>query len=92
MHVAIDPGSMVPLVGASGAVFGVLAVAGVIRPALLGFVVSFAAIEVWHAFSGSAGDVSFGCHIGGFVAGFVFIMVLRLLVRAAGSGLIARAS
>lgn len=81
MHVLVAPGSLDPLVGASGAIFGVMAVAGALRPRLLGFVVAFMGLNIWHAFFGGAENVSFGCHIGGFVAGFLVVMVLR----AAGS-------
>ncbi len=77
LHVAVDPSSTLPLVGASGAVFGLVAVAGVVRPPLLGFAVAFGAVEVWHAFTGSVDDVSFGCHIGGFVMGVVFAALWR---------------
>lgn len=76
-HVMVNPSAAEPLVGASGAIFGVLAVAGALRPRLLGFVVTFAGIEVWHAFTGAVGNVSFSCHIGGFVAGFVVVVFLR---------------
>lgn len=77
LHVAVDPSSTVPLVGASGAVFGLVAVAGVVRPPLLGFAVAFGAVEVWHVFTGGVGDVSFGCHIGGFVVGVIFAALWR---------------
>lgn len=77
LHVAVDPSSTLPLVGASGAVFGILAVAGVVRPPLLGFAVAFGAVEIWHAFTGGVGDVSFGCHIGGFVVGVIFAALWR---------------
>jgi rhomboid family protein len=76
-HVLVDPTSTSPLVGASGAIFGVLAVAAVLQPRLLGFVVAFVGLNVWHAFMGGAGDVSFGCHIGGFCVGVLVAMVLR---------------
>jgi membrane associated rhomboid family serine protease len=79
MHVAVNPSAVEPLVGASGAIFGVLAVAGALRPRLLGFVLSFAAIEVYHAFFGAVGSVSFSCHIGGFVAGFIVVVFLRVV-------------
>lgn len=78
MHVQIDPSSTSPLVGASGAIFGLLAVAGVLRPRLLGFVVTFAAVEIWHAFTGGDAHVSFGCHIGGLCAGFLVAVLLRV--------------
>ena len=77
LHVAVDPGSTLPLVGASGAIFGVMAVAGVVRPPLLGFAVAFGAVEIWHAFAGGVGDVSFGCHLGGLIAGAVFAALWR---------------
>lgn len=78
MHVYVNPGSADALVGASGAIFGVLAVAGALYPRLLGFVVAFVGINVFHAFFGGGGNVSFACHIGGFVAGFVVVLVLRV--------------
>lgn len=77
MHVLVDPRSTTPLVGASGAIFGVLAVAGALRPRLLGFVAAFAGIQVWHAFTGGAENVSFACHIGGFVAGVIVVAMMR---------------
>jgi membrane associated rhomboid family serine protease len=77
MHVLVAPGSVDPLVGASGAIFGLLAVAGVLRPRLMGFVAAFVGLNVWHAFVGGDGNVSFGCHIGGFCAGFLVILVLK---------------
>lgn len=72
LHVAVAPGATEPLVGASGAVFGVMAVAGILRPRLVGFAVAMGAIEVFHAFAGGVEGVSFGCHIGGLVAGVLF--------------------
>jgi len=72
-HCLVAPSSTDPLVGASGALFGLLAVAAVIRPRLAGFAVAFVGLNIWYAFMGGAGDVSFGCHIGGFFAGFVVV-------------------
>lgn len=77
LHVVVDPSATTPLVGASGAIFGVLAVAGVLQPRLLGFVLGFGALNIWHAFAGDAGDVSFGCHLGGLMAGALFAAVWR---------------
>jgi hypothetical protein len=39
------------------------------------------ALDIWHAIVGGGGDVSFGCHLGGFFAGFIVV----LLLRASGS-------
>ena len=77
LHVLVDPGSTQPLVGASGAIFGVVAVAGILRPRLLGFVVALGSIQVWHAFAGDGGDASFGAHIGGLVVGAICGAVWR---------------
>lgn len=78
-HCLVAPSSTDPLVGASGALFGLLAVAAVIRPRLLAFAVAFAGLNVWYAFMGGAGNVSFGCHIGGFFAGFLVVLFLRAI-------------
>jgi membrane associated rhomboid family serine protease len=78
LHVYVNPSATEPLVGASGAIFGVLAVAGALFPRLLGFVAAFVGINLFHAFFGGAGTVSFGCHIGGFVAGFLVVVLLRV--------------
>lgn len=77
VHYLVDPVSTTPLVGASGAIFGILAVAGVLRPRLLGFVIVFGAINVWHAFFGADGSTSAACHIGGLLTGAVAAGVTR---------------
>lgn len=79
MHALIDPSSTVPLVGCSGALCGLLAVAGALKPRTLGFVVAFIGLNVWNAFTGAESNVSFGCHIGGFVVGAVIAMYLRMV-------------
>jgi membrane associated rhomboid family serine protease len=78
MHCLVDPSSQLPLVGCSGALFGLLALAGALRPRLLGFVGAFVLINLWHAFAGGGGAVSFGCHLGGFLVGAVFVVSARL--------------
>lgn len=79
LHGVVDPTSTTALVGASGAIFGVLAVAAALHPRLLApATATFAGIEIWHALTGGSGGVSFGCHIGGFVAGVAFAAVLRV--------------
>jgi len=77
-HVLVAPSSVDPLVGASGAIFGVLAVAGVIHPRLIGFVVAFVGIEVWRALTGGSEGISCGCHIFGFIAGFAVATLMRV--------------
>lgn len=78
LHVEVDPKALDPLVGASGAIFGLIAVAAALRPRLLGFAVAFAGVEVWHSFTGGEGAVSFGCHLGGLAAGVLIVMLLRV--------------
>jgi len=77
-YVFVDPSSITPIVGASGAIFGLLAVAGVIRPRLMGFVAAFVLINVFHAFFGADGSVSFAAHIGGFFGGFLVVVLLKV--------------
>lgn len=77
LHSFVNYGSTTPLVGASASLFGLLAVAGVLRPRLLGFVVAFAGVNVWHALVGADGNVSFAAHIGGFAVGAGTALLLR---------------
>jgi membrane associated rhomboid family serine protease len=78
LHIAVDSSSSVPLIGASGAISGVLAVLGVLRPRLLGFVAGFVGWNVWLAWSGAAGDVSFATHIAGFSTGALYCVTAHL--------------
>jgi membrane associated rhomboid family serine protease len=80
MHVVVDPGSLSPLVGCSGSLFAVLAVAAALYgPGMLAFVAVLVATNVAHAF-GAPGDavVSFGCHLGGFASGVALVVLTRL--------------
>ena len=77
MHLVCNAGSTTPLVGASGCLFGLLAVAGVLRPRLLGFVVGYAGYTLWQLFSGTGGSTSAAAHVGGFVVGALAAVVLR---------------
>jgi membrane associated rhomboid family serine protease len=81
LHILVDPRSLEPMVGASGAICGVLAVLAALRPRLAGFVVGFVLVNVWHALAGGGGQVSFGTHLGGFAVGVLAVG----LARAAGS-------
>jgi membrane associated rhomboid family serine protease len=78
LHVYVNPASTDPLVGASGAIFGLIAVSAALYPRLIGFAFCFAAINVWHAFFGGGGTVSFGCHLGGFAFGVLVALALRV--------------
>ena len=76
-HVLVNPAATDPLVGASGAIFGVMAVAAMVRPRLVGFVASYAAYNLAELLLGSGGSVSVGCHVGGFVVGVGFVFLAR---------------
>lgn len=75
LHVLVAPAAAEPMVGASGAIFGVLAVAGALRPRLAGFAVGFVLVNVWYALAGNGGAVSFGTHLGGAFVGALFAII-----------------
>jgi membrane associated rhomboid family serine protease len=77
LHVQVDPTALEPMVGASGAICGILAVMGALRPRLLGFVVGFVIVNVWYALVGGGGGVSFGTHLGGFAVGVLVVAAAR---------------
>jgi membrane associated rhomboid family serine protease len=92
-HVLAAPHSNVPLVGASGAIAGVIAAYLMIRPCakitvlIFGFVpIKLASYwvlgfwtlsQVWHVLSLEQGDTAWWAHIGGLGAGAVLITVIR---------------
>jgi membrane associated rhomboid family serine protease len=92
-HVLALPESNVPLVGASGAIAGVIAAYLMIRPCAKVTVLIFLAIpirlasywvlgfwvltQVWHVMSEASGDTAWWAHIGGLVAGAVLVTVMR---------------
>jgi membrane associated rhomboid family serine protease len=94
LHVVVDPTSTVPLVGASGGLFAVLALAGVLfGPGMLGFVVVLVGANIVQAFGGP-GDlsVSFGAHLGGFALGVVAAGLARMRDAGSRAGVRARGS
>ena len=94
-HVAVQPNSTVPIVGASGAIAGVMGAYLVLHPNVrirslifLGFFIFFRDISakwvlgIWFVlqfFTGPNSGVAWMAHVGGFVFG----MVVGLLARAA---------
>lgn len=78
LHVLVSPLSENPLVGASGAVFGLLPLFALLCPRALGFVVSLAAVNVWQSVTGTGGDVSVAGHIGGLAVGVLIAGALKL--------------
>lgn len=78
MHVLVAPTATDPMVGASGAIFGLMPAAVALRPRLVGFVGSYAGYNVACVLLGIGGAVAFGAHVGGFAAGAVFMVFARL--------------
>src|SRR3954468_17077882 len=92
-HLFVYPDSVVPLVGASGAVAGVVAAYFMLRPCakilvlVFGFVplrlgsawvLGFWALtQVWHVLSPSQGATAWWAHIGGMIMGAVLVVALR---------------
>ena len=78
-HWALNLGSATPLLGASGALFGLLAVAAVLRPRTLGFIVPYVGFTVWQICTGTGGSISVAAHIGGFIVGAGVAVLARAL-------------
>jgi membrane associated rhomboid family serine protease len=92
-HLMVDPGSGVPLIGASGAVAGVLGAYLVLHPKVKVWVLAFAriplrvpawiALIVWIGFQllmfvvASEEQVSWAAHIAGFTAGAALVMLFK---------------
>jgi membrane associated rhomboid family serine protease len=92
-HGMIDPDSQAPLIGASGAVAGVVAAYLILHPRVKVWVLAFARIPLrlpaffvlagWIAFqfimllADSEGEISWAAHVGGILAGAVLVLVLR---------------
>lgn len=78
LHIATDPSATNPMVGCSGAIFGLIATVAALKPRFLGFAIAFGVIEIYHSFSGVATSVSFGDHLGGLAVGALFAGLLRV--------------
>lgn len=92
-HVLAQPGSEAPLVGASGAVAGVIAAYLVLHPNIRLWVLVFMklplrvpaylvigawfAVQVWQAFAAGDQETAWWAHLGGFAAGAALVTVMR---------------
>jgi membrane associated rhomboid family serine protease len=98
-QVLMDTGSVIPMLGASGAISGVMGGYILLFPQnrvrviilnMLTVVPSYVALGLWIAFqivqgffSSGQGGVAYAAHIGGFIAGLALIMVFALGTSAA---------
>jgi membrane associated rhomboid family serine protease len=93
VHGMTGPDSQAPLIGASGAIAGVVAAYLILHPRVKIWILAFAriplrmpayvALALWIAFQfvmfaiGGEDQISWGCHVGGIVAGGVLVFLLR---------------
>jgi len=89
--VIVTPHSQIPIIGASGAIFGLLMAYGVLFPDRIiylymvipipakWFVVIFGAITFLSALSASGGGVAYVAHLGGMLVGFLYLRGGRLI-------------
>jgi membrane associated rhomboid family serine protease len=71
LHIIVASGSSIPMVGASGAVCGLVTYSVAVDRRFIGFAFAFCAVSTWQALTGNGGDVSVGAHIGGLFVGVV---------------------
>ncbi len=92
-HGMVDPASQVPLIGASGAVAGIVSAYLILHPRVKIWVLAFAriplripawiALSVWIAMQvvmfliGGEEQVSWSCHVGGIITGAVLVLLLK---------------
>lgn len=93
LHGLVAPNSEVPLIGASGAIAGIVAAYLVLHPRVKVWILAFGRIPLripayitlglWILFQfsmfalGGEDQISWACHIGGIIAGAVLVILLR---------------
>jgi len=89
LNILLDPGSLIPVIGNSAAVYGILLAFGMLfpdRPIFLWFVVPIKAkwfvlvmglIEFWGSLTQSGGNISHLAHLGGMLFGFFYVRSVR---------------
>ncbi len=89
----VSPGQGIPVVGASGAIYGILLAYGMIFPDQMifvwflfpirarYFVIIFGAIELYASVTGSQTGVAHVAHLGGILFGYLYINYARILKR-----------
>lgn len=84
-NVLLQPNSMVPIIGASGAIYGVLVAFAVLFPNRLVYIYFLFPVKVKHlvivlaglqfimSVSGSRGNIAYLAHLGGMVVGYIYL-------------------
>jgi len=92
-HGMVDPASQEPLIGASGAIAGIVSAYLILHPRVKVWVLAFAriplripawiALSLWIAMQvvmflmGGEEQISWACHIGGIITGAVLVLILK---------------
>jgi membrane associated rhomboid family serine protease len=93
VHGIVAPDSQAPLIGASGAIAGIISAYLILHPRVKIWVLAFGriplripayiALALWIAFqflmfaAGGEDQISWACHIGGIVAGAILVLIMR---------------
>jgi len=90
-YAVVSPGQLSPVIGASGAIYGILLAYGLIFPNQMiyvwflfpikarYFVIIFGAIELYASVTGSGGGIAHVAHLGGMLFGYLYINYARIL-------------
>ena len=93
-YIHVRPGQLSPVIGASGAIYGILLAYGLIFPNQLiyvwflfpirakYFVIIFGAIELYASIAGTQGGIAHVAHLGGMLFGYLYINYGRILKKA----------
>ncbi|MBW2057658.1 MAG: rhomboid family intramembrane serine protease [Deltaproteobacteria bacterium] len=89
-YALVKPGQLSPVIGASGAIYGILLAYGMIFPNQMiyvwflfpmrakYFVILFGLIELYSSIAGTGGGIAHVAHLGGMLFGYVYINYVRI--------------
>jgi membrane associated rhomboid family serine protease len=92
-YAVVRPDQLSPVIGASGAIYGILLAYGLIFPNQMiyvwflfpirakYFVIIFGAIELYASITGAGGGIAHVAHLGGMLFGYLYIRYPRILKR-----------
>jgi membrane associated rhomboid family serine protease len=92
-YALVRPDQLGPVIGASGAIYGILLAYGMIFPNKMiyvwflfpirakYFVIIFGVIELYASIAGTGGGIAHIAHLGGMVFGYIYINYARILKR-----------